>query len=774
MGRRWVTAGLLCVLLASLWPAAASASQSGDVQVLKSFPGRTVPVRAGTSLKPLQPMLAGESWPGGTQALGPATADIQVTYTGFSAPAQAAFEAAVVVWEHLIVSPKVINVNANWTPLGAGVLGSAGANEFFLLSDSRVYPAALAEALCNCEAGVATDINANFNSAFAAWYLGTDGAAPAGQYDLFTVVLHELGHGLGFMSSVLYSGGTAQWGFVSGPNVYPMRYDLGEWSASTGGNLLTNTGVYANPSTALGTALTNNSVYFQGTNVNAVLGGRAKLYAPSPWSGGSSNSHFDEATFAAGTQNALMTPQLANGEVIHHPGPLTLALFRDIGWTTASIGPAGSIAPTTKAFGNQTVGTTSASQSFELSNTGASALHITTVVSGNAAMVIGTNTCTGATVAPLGSCFVHMTFQPTSIGAVNTSLTISSSDAGATVVSLSGTGTQPVASLDVVDWAFGDVQVGSSSASKTFTLTNAGNATLTVSNVTLSSQFAMGTNTCGPLPKAIAPAGSCSVAVTFAPTSQGAKSGSLSFTSNAPGSPTVASLSGNGTAVTDSTGPTVQAPSRVLIAPQTLGTTVLLRVSWPAATDPSGIASYELQRKKGTGAWVPVVLPALTSTSVDVAVTPGAAYAFRLRATDGATNTGAWATTTKVKTSLFQETALAVTYTGTFKRPALAGASGGYVRQTSVAGRIATLAFSGRSAAFVTTLGPARGITEIRLDGGSWTPVDLYSATLQTKRIVWAATFAAGAHTVEVRVTGTKNVASTSARVDVDAFLGQP
>ena len=312
------------------------------------------------------------------------------------------------------------------------------------------------------------------------------------------------------------------------------------------------------------------------------------------------------------------------------------------------------------------------------------------------------------------------------MGAVNTTLTISSDATnGSAVVSLSGTGTQPVASLDVTSWGFGDVQVGSSSASKTFTLSNTGNATLTVSSVTLSSQFAMGTNTCGPLPKAIAINGSCSVAVTFAPTSQGAKSGSLSFTSNAPGSPTVASLSGNGTAVTDSTGPTVQVPSRVLIAPQTLGTTVLLRVSWPAATDPSGIASYQLQRKKGTGAWVPVFLPALTSTTVDVPVAPNANYAFRLRATDGATNTGAWATTTKVKTSLLQETALNIVYTGTFKRVALAGSSGGYVRQTGVAGRIATLSFNGTSVAFVTTLGPARGITEIRLDGGSWTPVDL-------------------------------------------------
>ena len=52
---------------------------------------------------------------------------------------------------------------------------------------------------------------------------------------------------------------------------------------------------------------------------------------------GSSNSHFDENAFPPGTVHALMTPFLHAREVIHEPGALTLALFRDIGWDT---GPA--------------------------------------------------------------------------------------------------------------------------------------------------------------------------------------------------------------------------------------------------------------------------------------------------------------------------------------------------------------------------------------------------------------------------------------------------
>ena len=43
------------------------------------------------------------------------------------------------------------------------------------------------------------DLTASFNSNDKVnWYYGTDGNTPSGQFDFVTVVLHELGHGLGF------------------------------------------------------------------------------------------------------------------------------------------------------------------------------------------------------------------------------------------------------------------------------------------------------------------------------------------------------------------------------------------------------------------------------------------------------------------------------------------------------------------------------------------------------------------------------------------------
>jgi len=888
--RRSVSVGFLVVVLASLLSGPASAQNGSSpprIEASASVP--LVPYYATKTTTKFSPILANPTASGTRDAAltaassAPVTATFDVTYTGFSAEAMAAFQAAVDVWDRLIKSNHVIHVNANWTPLASNVLGSASPSQGYLLSGiNRFFPAALAEALCNCEGPQAFEINANFNSSFTSWYLGTDGNTPSDKWDLFTVVLHELGHGLGFSGSFNVSGTNGSWGGVADGVTYPAQWDTLEYDAASGGHQLIDTGTYANPGTALKSALTGGSVYYGGANTVAYLGTRAKLYAPSTWVAGTSNAHTDNTAFPPGSLNSLMDPALSNGEVVHFPGPLVIAMFQDLAWSTASIAPKAVISPTSNAYGNVAVGSTS-NRIFTVTNTGVTPLHITTASTGNAQMVVNTNLCNGTTVAPLGSCTVAVKFQPTTNGAVATSLSVTSDATNGTVsASLTGTGTQPVASLSPTTWDFGQVQLGSSSASKTFTFSNTGNSSLQLNSVTIdNSDFVIGTNTCGPLPKVIAASGSCAVNVTFHPSATGDLSAALKFTPAAPALAVTASLSGTGTkpvaslspmawyfgqvhigsasasktftfsntgngpleldgvsmdnpdfvigtntcgplpkviapggsctvdvtfhpsdtgdliasllftsaapaqtigagidgiglTPADTTGPTVGSIYRELNAPQVIGSTVLLTVQWDAATDPSGIASYQLQRKKGTGAWVAVALPTLTSTSVDVPVTPNAAYTFRLRATDGAANTGPWSTSTKKVTSLIQETATSIVYTGAFKRVTLTGSSGGYVRWTNVAGRIATFTFTGTSAAFVTTTGPSRGIMKVRVDGGSWQAIDLYSASVKTRMIELSFTGITGLHTLGVQVTGTKNVASSSVRVDIDAFLVQP
>ena len=226
-------------------------------------------------------------------------------------------------------------------------------------------------------------------------------------------------------------------------------------------------------------------------------------------------------------------------------------------------------------------------------------------------------------------------------------------------------------------------------------------------------------------------------------------------------------------ALPDTTPPAAASPTATVSAPQTLGATAIAHLSWAPSADASGIVSYDLQFSKSGGTWTNVVLGSPTATSVDFAVTPGKGYVFRLRAHDGVGNVGAWSSSS-VRVNLLQEGATSVAYQGKFKLASLSGASGGHVRQTGAAGSAAMLNFSGVGAAFVTTLGPSRGIVAIWLDGAFMTTLDLYSPTLKTKRVVWAVATGAGTHTLEIRPTGTRNAASSSNRVDIDAFLVQP
>ncbi|MDP8904628.1 MAG: S8 family serine peptidase [Chloroflexota bacterium] len=221
----------------------------------------------------------------------------------------------------------------------------------------------------------------------------------------------------------------------------------------------------------------------------------------------------------------------------------------------------------------------------------------------------------------------------------------------------------------------------------------------------------------------------------------------------------------------DTSAPIVSAPRAAFVSPQQVSTTVATRVSWTAATDPSGIASYRLQRSQDGGSWTTVTLPSPSATSVTIRLASGAYHRFRLRATDGAGNVGAYVTTPSAKLGRAQERNSAISWSGSWKRVALSGASGGYVRKSTAAGSRATYSFSGTAVALVSTRGPSRGIAEIWLDGTKVATIDLYASSLQTSRVVWASgTLTAGSHTLQVRVTGTRNPASSGVRVDVDCF----
>jgi len=263
------------------------------------------------------------------------TANIEVNYSGgFPADAKVAFDYAVGIWESLISSPVPIKIQANWAGLGPGVLGSAiywsaFANFNGAQKLNVYYPVALAEKIAGEELNdpAEFEILANFNSGIN-WYFGTTGTPATGQYDFATIVLHEIGHGLGFSSSFDVTSSTGQVG-AFGTEI-PIIFDTSIKNGS-GANLIQN---FSTPSAALKTQLTSNNLKIDVIKTPALT---AKLYAPTSYDGGSSISHLDEDTYGAGNLDALMTPQIGPQEVNHNPGSRAFGILSDLGWEMVKV-----------------------------------------------------------------------------------------------------------------------------------------------------------------------------------------------------------------------------------------------------------------------------------------------------------------------------------------------------------------------------------------------------------------------------------------------------
>ncbi len=264
-----------------------------------------------------------------------ASANIEVTYDGFTSQAKAAFQEAVEIWEGLIESPVTIRVYAQWTTLGPGVLGSAGPALYVGNFDGApkrdvLYPIGVAEKIAGKELNNSQDydIVASFNSANTEWHYGLTGSnPPAGKYDLVSIVLHEIGHGLGITHGYTVDGslGLIPDYFDNTPVVYETNI------VTSGGDNMVND--FTPPSTELKTVMTN-SLSFSSSLVRTANGGNnAKLYTPSTYSAGSSIAHLDENTFPAGNINSLMTPFISDAERNLDPGPIALAILNEIGWT---------------------------------------------------------------------------------------------------------------------------------------------------------------------------------------------------------------------------------------------------------------------------------------------------------------------------------------------------------------------------------------------------------------------------------------------------------
>jgi hypothetical protein len=193
-------------------------------------------------------------------------------------------------------------------------------------------------------------------------------------------------------------------------------------------------------------------------------------------------------------------------------------------------------------FSAQLVGTTSAAQTVTLTNTGKSQLNISSL--GTDGDFTESDNCNYA-VAAGGSCTLTVTFTPTAIGSRTGRVTIADDATNSPqVLALGGTGGSGLVTMSPTYLSFGTVTVGTTSASQAVTVENNGTLPVNILTVTISGDYAE-TDTCA-AQQLTTGGGSCTVTVTFTPTTAGTRTGSVTITHDAPGSPQTFVLTGIG------------------------------------------------------------------------------------------------------------------------------------------------------------------------------------------------------------------------------------
>ncbi len=252
------------------------------------------------------------------------------------------FNFAAGIWGAFLDTSVQIDVNSQFNSLApcspsGGVLGSASATgitrDFGSAPLSGTwYHVALVNKLEGADQnGGSAEINARFNSDVdtgclgggSRFYYGLNNTTPSLRINLLVVLLHEMGHGLGFSSFMNGATGALNGGF---PDVYTTnmfdRTTGKYWNAMTNAERVTS-------------GINNTNVLWDGPNVKSAssfmafgrdASGRVQLNTPSTFASGASISHFDTAD----TPNLLMEPNINIG--IPLDLDLTKQEMRDIGW----------------------------------------------------------------------------------------------------------------------------------------------------------------------------------------------------------------------------------------------------------------------------------------------------------------------------------------------------------------------------------------------------------------------------------------------------------
>jgi hypothetical protein len=184
-------------------------------------------------------------------------------------------------------------------------------------------------------------------------------------------------------------------------------------------------------------------------------------------------------------------------------------------------------------------------QAVTLTNSGNAALTITSVVASGS--FVETDNCVTSLDAG-ASCTINVSFVPLVIGTTGTVTITDDASTSPQMLSLVGPNVTPPADvLSPTSLVFAAQKVGTSSAVQTVTLTNPINGLstpLTIASIaTVGADFAISSNTCG---GSLAAGTSCTIGITFTPTTTGPLTGLLAVFDDSPNPQRGVTLSGTG------------------------------------------------------------------------------------------------------------------------------------------------------------------------------------------------------------------------------------
>lgn len=317
-------------------------------------------------------------------------------------------------------------------------------------------------------------------------------------------------------------------------------------------------------------------------------------------------------TLAAG-QNTSMNVTFNPSASENVTGNITVASSQGANAVIAVSGsglqPALSATPASASFGNVTVGSP-ASQTIQLQNSGTGTLSVTQIGVTGSGFTLGT-LALPVTLSSGQTSNFNVQFDPAAAGAVTGSVSlVSNAPNSPATIGLSGTGVAATQTLtfSTANIAFGNVSTGSS-ATQSVTITNSGNSSVTVSQITeTGSGFSL---TGASTPVTLNAGQNLMFDVIFNPSAAGSDSGSVTVTSNASGSPKAITLSGTGVQVNHS-----------------------VTLSWTASS--STVSGYNVYRTTVSGSGYAKInsglIPGLTYT--DTTVQSGTTYYYVATAVD--------------------------------------------------------------------------------------------------------------------------------------------